>query len=689
MINRKAVVTRHNVCHNTIDIENPLSVGNGNLCFTVDVTGTQSLKNLYTDIPLCTMASWGWHSTPFSSQKPWPSHSDLTPEFIDSSGRPVPYYTNPKDQEPIFNWLRENPHRFNLLTLAFVDRKNGRHLEAEELNDVHQTLDLWHAAISSRFTRNSKTVQVRTCCDPHEDKISLSVSGIHAAGLSLILHLPLPGSSRSGESEQNDGSIEASTMIDQLASGICVVTRRIDQVIYTILIRAAGLSVEQLPRGDLALIPQDSEVELTIHMLPSDVIPEALLKNVGPMGGILCNNERHWPAFWENSAAIDFSKSSDPRSIELERRIVLSRYLMAIQCSGLVPPQETGLTCNSWYGRFHLEMHYWHAVHFIQWNHFDLFHRSVRWYPAHLAAARQLATSQGYKGARWPKMSDPQGLDAPSSIGPLLIWQQPHPVIYAEILYKYADNPSEILKEWGPIVDESITFLNDYLQEKDDGYLHLGPGLIPAQESHDPAVTVDPTFELQYVDLALRIADRWHKRRNSGHSDFKRLRQQLAPLPTIQVQNEIVYAAHRYAQDTYAVHNKDHPSMLAALGWLDGTKVNKAVMQNTLRAVLKNWDFDTAWGWDFPIMAMTAARLGDRGLAFDCLMSDLPKNTYRKNGHNAQNGHPDLPLYLPGNGALLHGVASIMMLDADRSGTGRFSWEGWDVRYEDLLALPF
>ena len=33
-----------------------------------------------------------------------------------------------------------------------------------------------------------------------------------------------------------------------------------------------------------------------------------------------------------------------------------------------MPPQETGLTCNSWYGKFHLEMHWWHSVHFALWN---------------------------------------------------------------------------------------------------------------------------------------------------------------------------------------------------------------------------------------------------------------------------------------------------------------------------------
>ena len=44
--------------------------------------------------------------------------------------------------------------------------------------------------------------------------------------------------------------------------------------------------------------------------------------------------EHYWKKFWTNGAAVDFSGSKDPRANELERRVVLSQYLTAIQCSG-------------------------------------------------------------------------------------------------------------------------------------------------------------------------------------------------------------------------------------------------------------------------------------------------------------------------------------------------------------------
>jgi hypothetical protein len=93
--------------------------------------------------------------------------------------------------------------------------------------------------------------------------------------------------------------------------------------------------------------------------------------------------------------------------------------------------------------------------------------------------------------------------------------------------------------------------------------------------------------------------------------------------------------------------------MLGMMGLLPGTGVDKKVMNDTLDCVLKNWDLPSFWGWDFPMMAMTAARLGRREDALRLLLMESPKNTYLPNGHNAQGNREDLPIYLPGNGGLL------------------------------------
>ncbi|HVU38110.1 MAG TPA: hypothetical protein VHC95_07225, partial [Opitutales bacterium] len=66
-IDRHALVTRHDPVLTQFEPGSPLSVGNGEFCFTADVTGLQTFPDAYNGnsaIPLCTMADWGWHSFP-------------------------------------------------------------------------------------------------------------------------------------------------------------------------------------------------------------------------------------------------------------------------------------------------------------------------------------------------------------------------------------------------------------------------------------------------------------------------------------------------------------------------------------------------------------------------------------------------------------------------------------------------
>ncbi len=121
----------------------------------------------------------------------------------------------------------------------------------------------------------------------------------------------------------------------------------------------------------------------------------------------------YWTGFWKNGGVVDFSNCTDPRASELERRVVLSQYLLAIQCAGSTPPQETGLTYNSWFGKFHMEMIWWHQAQFALWGHQDLLNRTLPWYESSADVARSIAERQGFKGLRWMKMTDPSGIEAP------------------------------------------------------------------------------------------------------------------------------------------------------------------------------------------------------------------------------------------------------------------------------------
>lgn len=112
-------------------------------------------------------------------------------------------------------------------------------------------------------------------------------------------------------------------------------------------------------------------------------------------------------------------------------------------------------------------------------------------------------------------------------------------------------------------------------------------------------------------------------------------------------------------------------------------------MKKTLQAVMQSWNWESTWGWDFPLMAMTAARVGEPDRAVDALLMDVQKNTYLNNGHNYQNDR--LPIYLPGNGGLLMAVAMMAAGwdDAPVIDAPGFPRDGsWTVKHEGLQRLP-
>jgi hypothetical protein len=646
--------------------------------------------------------------------------------------------TDPTGQEELFTALRINPHRLNLARIGLVRQDQLSWIEPRpsDIGTMRQRLRLWEGLLESSFTLDGAAVTLRTVVHPERDILAFRIEsgglrGGASAGGALALRISFPyGSPGIDASEWNSPEKHRTNIIEEGAERL-LLERVLDGDRYYVAIRmgSGGTARRESPHAFI-LGSASPVLEASIEFSPR--LPASHLPSWEECRSA---SSDHWARFWESGGAVELAGSADPRAFELERRIVLSRYLTAIQCSGSLPPQETGLTCNSWYGKFHLEMHYWHAAHFVQWGKPELLERGLGWYRSVLDGARKRAASQGYKGARWPKMTDPGGEDSPSAIGPLLCWQQPHPIMYAELLRRSGVG-REILESCAELVFETAEFMADYARPMarlvgvDRRYV-LGPPLIPAQESHAPMDTLNPTFELEYWRWGLEAALAWageggsgdragslpHSRRSAWAAAAGRWKAVLAGLARLPVgpgsSGLPVYLAHENCTDTFARFNIDHPSMLLALGMLPGRSVDRATMSSTYDEVLRRWDFETCWGWDFPALAMTAARLGRPRDAMDILLMDTPKNTWRQNGHNAQlarasgprlapgegaeAGAADLlfttklPLYLPGNGALLLAVG---MMAAGWDGSGDkpapgFPDDGsWKVSVEGIARLP-
>ncbi|HEX8146679.1 MAG TPA: hypothetical protein VF591_05840 [Pyrinomonadaceae bacterium] len=679
-IDRAALVRRHDPLLRKLDPLSPLSVGNGEFAFTADVTGLQTFPEEYeSSMPLCTMSQWGWHTTPRPAELEG-KELRLTP--YDTHGRRVLYHTSSEGQKELYDWLRENPHRLHLGRVGLQMSAPGRgEAKLSDITDVEQRLDLWAGILTSRFRVWGEPVKVTTAVHPDADILAVSIESSLVARGMLAVRFAFPYGSPSMQAADWRSPGRHRTRVFKLAPGRALLHRRLDEDEYFVLLDAEGaatLEGEREGGHELFLRPSGGpRLDFVAAFSPLSI--------GGTPPGAAATFEasrKHRARFWATGGAVELADSRDRRAPELERRVVLSQYLTAIQCSGRLPPQETGLTVNSWYGKFHLEMHWWHAAHFALWDRLPMLENSLGWYEKILPSARERALSQGYAGARWPKMASPDGRDSPSPIGPLLIWQQPHPIFYAELCYRSRPG-RKTLERYRDVVFETAEFMASYAFYDRKTRRHvLGPPVIPAQENHPARETWNPTYELSYWRFGLGRAQAWRERLGMRRRpDWDDVIVNLSRLPA----REGVYLAHENCPQTYAERNRDHPSMLAAYGVLPGDGVERETMRRTLSKVLKEWKWDETWGWDYPMTALTAARLGDGAAAVGALLLETAKNRHLPNGHNYQ--RPNLPCYLPGNGGLLYAVALMAggWKGAPRTRAPGFPADGsWTVRHEGL-----
>jgi hypothetical protein len=685
-VDRRARLARHSPVVRVFDSLSALSVGNGGFAFTVDATGLQTFADDYHEIPLATQAEWGWHSFP----NPEGYRLDQTLAFYDAHGRQVSY--DSVQNGPASKWLRENPHRLSLARVGFILKHvDGSNIKSSELTDVEQRLDLWTGTIHSRFTMDGTQVRVTTTAHPEHDLIAVRVEndGLDPARLAVRIAFPYGGVTHTGDPADWANADKHKTEITRSDRRSADIHRTLDADEYFAkLAWSDGAALHQTAPHDLRIDPAagSNRLELTIAFAPRAELNPAPT----PLPDVTATNAasaKHWQSFWTTGATLDLSSSTDARATELERRIVLSEYLTAIQCAGTMPPQETGETFNSWYGKSHLEMHWWHAAHFALWNRSAMLERSLPWYSKILPEARAIAVRQGYRGVRWPKMVGPDGRDSPSSVGAFLIWQQPHPIYLSELVYR-AHPDRAVLDRYREIVFESAEFMASYpfWDEATQRYV-LGPPLIPAQESHPAATTFNPTFELAYWQFGLETAQRWRRRLGlKREPTWDKVLHGLSALPM----RDGLYVNTESAPTTFTdpAQRRDHPTLLGAYGFVASDRVDKAAMRRTLRKVFEMWDWPDTWGWDYPLVAMTAARLDEPELAIDALMMNTAKNHYHPNGHNYQRS--GLTAYLPGNGGLLSAVA---MMAAGWDGAPAQHAPGfpravWTVREEGLRGLP-
>ncbi len=599
---KKDFIQQFNIKHTTIDLENPLSIGNGDFAFTCDFTGLQGFYKKYTSIPLCSMTDKIWAGSTVSLPKPYQT-------FIKASNQQkIQYMSDTKS--PYYKPYRDDFFKFDLFKLEFL-----HHQQPLEMNDIHfiyQELDLYEATIETLFEYKKEKVYVKTKIPQSHCNLQIHIQ-TEIKDLEIRLFFLTPSSSKEGGSTETDEyRIEKDKVV------------RKDK--YT----------------DYSLFFQTNmeRKENRFQVEPNSIL--------------LLSLDQSFTDDTDMHIYFDKAKEIDTNDEELNRRLVLSLYLMKINTLGKYPPAETGLTCNSWYGKFHLEMHLWHHLGLIRMGLYEYVLPSLNWYLTIMESSKKRAFEQGYEGLRLPKMTDYRGLDTPSNIGCFLIWQMPHLLLLLNEIYQIKKE-KELLIPFFPFVSEQMKFLESFFYKKNGKY-HLDSPLIPANENVESNKDT-PIFELGYILYAFELFKKWVELFQLPYSLTKinDILKNAVDLPIY----DNAYEAYNGCQQTYSKYNYDHPMVIALSSFIQSPLVDQKIMNHTLDKVLSSWKIDECWGWDFPMMAMTAYHLGKKDKAIELLKYPAKKNTYTKIGHNAQLNRKDLPLYLPGNGAFILAITHI------------------------------
>lgn len=715
-IDRQAVVTRNNPIVREASPLASLSVGNGHFAATVDVTGLQSYPADYTQgVPLTTMSDWGWHSFANTNNL---KHEDTERTFDLGHGHNEVYaveYKKGGRQQEATNYFRVNPHRLNLGTVGLrLTDSNGQTIPLESLTGINQELKLWDGVIESKYKADGNAVEVTSACMPNSDGIFARIkTPLLAKGQAAVrLSLPYPtGKHADDAADWNESAHHTSAIVSQTANS-ATIAHTIDATTYFVTLRWEGEAALKAAGQHVYELSTNTDV----LAFSAEYAARQNRRRIAPFeyDQTLKATMKQWPRFWNEGAIVDFSQCTDPRAAELERRTVLSQYLTFINCANDTPPQETGLTYNSWFGRPHLEMTWWHAVDFMLWNRHKAVEPMLDWYEqTALEPALGIAKRQGFKGARWMKMTDPWAGEAPSNTGSFLIWQQPHYIYMAEEMYR-SEPTGETLARYGKGVEATAEWMADYARScaPKKGAIKLY-GQTAMQESMSKDFSFWHPFEQAYWRYGLEVAQQWRVRQGQErNTEWDELAGRLATL----AEKDGIYAAgvplhdfdskaatssdfdpfvaaeqagnKRISEEAFALKSRsDHPAVLGACGLLPASPLyDREKMRNTLRWVMDNWEWSSTWGWDYGMIAMCAARLGEPETAVNALLIDKGKNTYLVNGHNFQEPKR-LRLYLPGNGALLTAVA---MMCAGWEGCASPSNPGfpkdgkWNVRWEGL-----
>lgn len=346
-IDRHGLVSRYNPIRTASSTSTPMQVGNGHFAFGADISGLQTF------FPFAIMSDWGWKNDSLPSGV---TESDIESYRGEVWDRVQYEFGGPPLVE---QWLEANPNRVNLgrVGLLFLG-EDGKVMDVTEdaLEGKNQVLDLWMGTITSTFRWEGEVVEVQTVVAQSSDTVGITVTSklLQDGRLGIFLDFPW-NDGTAGFVAPFVGTFNATDKHTTTWRAGNNFGRNVDAVISHTMV--ANTFFTYVGGGDDFRITRDSPDSHRYTIGPSqrkNTFAVAIAYAPGRVHAIPTASDieresrQEWEKFWSEHGAIDVvSGSTDTGADELQRRIILSQYLLRVNEAGNTPPQEVSGWCDT------------------------------------------------------------------------------------------------------------------------------------------------------------------------------------------------------------------------------------------------------------------------------------------------------------------------------------------------------
>ncbi len=318
---RHTLVNGSDIVNSAINSMRPLTVGNGEFSFTTDITGLQSFPDFYCGGTfLKTLAEWNWFP-----------EADL-----------------------------KSPGATQLCTIGlYIEKDNGKAINAGDIEDPVQYLDLWTGEINSRFKIEKLPVHIKTVCHPDYDMISVKIVSDLLEAKRIRIKLSFADVESPAVDYFNLPSEDAVRILSD-TNNVVIFSRKGIKKNYTVLIWKNNAMLKKSTRNLYYLEP---EREDSVYSFSCQFLNNPENGRIQNFGETEAASKKNWENYWNTISGSVFGSGAYSQGFSVEQNQILSQYFTKIQVGSELVPAESGITYNSWFGKYHLGMHWWLSVH--------------------------------------------------------------------------------------------------------------------------------------------------------------------------------------------------------------------------------------------------------------------------------------------------------------------------------------